>query len=78
MTRARWVKIAAGKQWQATLARCECGGYAFPHRRGSGACVASAYSDYHRALQQGAALAEAQQLLSADALDLHFPLKDPQ
>lgn len=76
--RQRWLRTpAGGKVWQATQAKCLCGGYHFPHRKGSGACLASAYSDYHLALRQGLSEAEAQQLLSQDALDQHFPPEKP-
>lgn len=59
---------------KATRERCDCGGYWFPHRKGGGACEHSPYKDYHHALRAGATVAEAQQTLSAGALEKKFPL----
>jgi hypothetical protein len=71
MSRARW----KNKQWAATITKCECGGYHFPHRKGSGACDYSARADYYQAKRQGLSEAEAMQLLSATELEKMFPLK---
>jgi len=49
-------------------------GYAFPHRRKSGACEHSSRADYYAALRGGASLAFAQQHLSAADLDRMFPV----
>lgn len=57
--------------------KCMCGGYWFPHRRGSGACDFSPYRDYHLALRQGVPLAEAMLLLTPDQLDVQHPLMKP-
>lgn len=61
-------------RWRATLERCDCHGYWFPHRKGGGACEYSPYRDYYRALRAGATVAEAQQMLTADQLNRLFPL----
>lgn len=34
--------------------KCHCGGYWFPHRKGSGACDHSKTRDYHRAARANA------------------------
>lgn len=74
--RQRWLQSpSGGRVWQASKVKCLCGGYPFPHREGSGACDSSPYRDFHLALRQGLSQPEAQQLLSQDALDQHFPLE---
>lgn len=60
-----------------TLAKCQCLGYWFPHRKGGGACEFSPRADYYRALRQGVPVAEAQQLLSAADLEKLYPLEKP-
>lgn len=63
------------KRWRRNLAlKCQCGGYHFPHRKGSGACVHSPRAAYYVALRCGATVAEAQQELSAEQLERMFPL----
>jgi len=48
---------------------CTCGGYHFPHRRGSGACIHSARSEYYLALRQGVPQSDAEALLWAHVLE---------
>jgi hypothetical protein len=62
------------KVWTATRDKCGCGGYAFPHRKGSGACEHSPRHEYYLALRQGATKAEAMELLSVDQIERMFPL----
>jgi len=52
---------------------CDCGGYKFPHRKGSGACYFSLYCDQHHALRAGASPEEALALLSAAAIERKYP-----
>lgn len=54
--------------------KCGCGGYHFPHRKGSGACEHSPGADYYAAIRAGMTVAEAMLLLSADKLERMFPL----
>lgn len=53
--------------------KCDCGGYHFPHRRGSGACHYSSRADYYAAVRAGLPAEECQQLLSAADLRRMFP-----
>lgn len=65
----------ASKRWRRNRRlKCGCMGYAFPHRRKSGACEHSSRADYYAALRGGASLAFAQQHLSAADLDRMFPV----
>lgn len=73
--RARWAKVGAGRVWTATRDCCRCAGYWFPHRRGGGACLAGARSDYHRAVRDGEPKLQALQHLSVDQLEWHWPLE---
>lgn len=75
MTRARWLTTPnGGRLWTATLQRCNCAGYPFPHRKTGGACLAGPRSDYYRAVQAGENKLEALLHLSVDQLERHFPI----
>lgn len=53
---------------------CGCMGYAFPHRKGGGACEHSPRADYYAALRAGVDESEALQLLWADKLERMRPV----
>ena len=77
MARARWARLPDGTRiWTATRDRCTCAGYAFPHRRGGGACLHGPRSDYHRAIRDGVPALTALALLSVDQLERHFPIPE--
>jgi hypothetical protein len=78
MTRARWTaRCRPGpRQWTATLDKCCCWGYSFPHRKGSGMCDHSPRSDYYRAIRDGVPAREALQFLSIGQLERVAPLPD--
>jgi hypothetical protein len=75
MPRARWTATRP-RQWTATRDKCNCGGYGFPHRKGSGMCDHSARSDYYRAIRDGVPPLEALQYLSVHVLERVAPLPD--
>jgi hypothetical protein len=77
MTRARWTATRP-RQWTATRDKCNCGGYSFPHRKGSGMCDHSARSDYYRAIRDGVPALEALQHLSVNMLEQVAPLPNEQ
>lgn len=54
--------------------KCVCGGYWFPHRKGSGACDHSSRRDFYLAKRAGLSLKECQELLSAADLERMYPL----
>lgn len=60
-----------------TLAKCDCGEYSFPHRKGGGACKhnkSSGLRDFYQMLRQGVCKEEAMAELSARDLDRLFPI----
>lgn len=53
---------------------CDCGGYHFPHRKTSGACVHSSRADYYHAMRAGLPEPECMALLSAADLRRFYPI----
>lgn len=66
-------KVPSNHAWRNTRLRCDCGGYAFPHRRRGGACEHSPRRDYYLALRCGLSESEAAQTLWAYQLERMQP-----
>jgi hypothetical protein len=63
------------KRWKRNRTRkCDCGGYHFPHRKGSGACIYGTRADFYAARRAGLPLKQCMELLSAADLERMFPL----
>ena len=70
----RYIRINGVRVWNNTVNRCNCLGYHFPHRKGSGACESSPCGDYYQAKRHGMPESEAQALLSVAQLERMFPV----